>query len=146
VHSFTAGLALGVQSTVSGSAIAILVAILGHKFVEALSLAASFVREGVSVATSLSLLLAYCAMTPAGILVGWALSDIGPEATRVEALISGFAAGSFVFLAAHELMHERPAAAHEHALPTSARALLAMGGLGCMFALEWLKAAVKAQA
>ena len=53
-----AALALGIQSDDSASSVAILIAILGHKFVEALSLASSFVREGVQLATSASVLLA----------------------------------------------------------------------------------------
>jgi zinc transporter ZupT len=139
VHSFTAGLALGVQSSMSGSAVAILVAILGHKFVEALSLASSFVKEGVHLRTSLSLLLVYCTMTPFGVLVGWWISDLGPEATAVEALVSGFAAGSFVFLAAHEL---QPAEGHRPAasLSRGTRAGLAFGGLGCMALLVFMGA------
>ena len=46
IHSFIAGLALGIQSQFGSSAVAILIAILAHKFVEALSLASSFVKEG----------------------------------------------------------------------------------------------------
>jgi len=109
VHSFIAGLALGIQSRFGSSAVAILVAILAHKFVEALALASSFVKEGVATSTSLPLLLIYCTMTPAGVLVGAYIIGhaLGPSAAAAEALVSGFAAGSFVFLAGHELAHSR---------------------------------------
>ena len=57
VHSLIAGLALGVQAQLDAAAMAILIAIVAHKFVEALSLAASFVREGVRLDTSLAVLM-----------------------------------------------------------------------------------------
>ena len=74
-----------------------------------------------------------------GVLVGWWISDLGPEATAVEALVSGFAAGSFVFLAAHEL---QPAEGHRPAasLSRGTRAGLAFGGLGCMALLVFMGA------
>ena len=76
--------------------VAILVAILGHKFVEGLSLASSFVKEGVTLRTSLSVLLGYSLMTPLGMFAGLRLvHGFGPTATLVESLVSGFAAGSF---------------------------------------------------
>ena len=89
VHSFIAGLALGIQSHNRASSAAILIAILGHKFVEALSLASNFVREGVGLSTSASVLLVYCCMTPAGILTGRGVLSIGKSAATAEALISG---------------------------------------------------------
>lgn len=131
VHSFIAGLALGIQSSHPSSAIAILVAILGHKLVEALSLASSFVREGVRLSTSVSVLAVYCLMTPLGIVAGASVLELGTEVTAAEALISGFAAGSFVFLAAHELTTH----ASTSVLSKTLRAFLALGGMGCMAVL-----------
>lgn len=146
VHSFTEGLALGVQSDFSGSAMAILVAILGHKFVEALSLASSFVKEGVTLRTSVSVLFGYSLMTPLGMLAGWRLVGwLGSTAKLVESLVSAFAAGSFVFLAAHELLEAQ--GGHSHGLSSSStstdesatasltpglRAVLALVGLSWM--------------
>ena len=109
----------------------ILIAILGHKFVEALSLASNFVREGVGLSTSASVLLVYCCMTPAGILTGRGVLSIGKSAATAEALISGLAAGSFTFLAAHELTHT----AATSRLSKRTRAALAFAGVGCMAVL-----------
>jgi len=131
VHSFIAGLALGIQSSHTSSAVSILVAILGHKLVEALSLASSFVREGVSLSTSASVLAVYCLMTPLGIVAGASVLELGSEATKAEALISGFAAGSFVFLAAHELTTH----ASTSVLSKTMRSTLALGGMCCMAVL-----------
>jgi zinc transporter 1/2/3 len=131
LHSFIAGLALGIQSHDSASSAAILIAILGHKFVEALSLASNFVREGVGLSTSASVLFVYCCMTPAGILTGRGVLSIGKSAATAEALISGLAAGSFTFLAAHELTHT----AATSRLSKRTRAALAFAGVGCMAVL-----------
>jgi len=134
VHSFIAGLALGVQSKFGSSALAILIAILGHKFVEALALASSFVKEGLRPTTALPALAVYCTMTPAGVLVGAFLvgADLGPTATAIEALVSGFGAGSFVYLGGHQLAHSRP----ESVVSKLQRALLALAGFSSMALLS----------
>ena len=134
VHSFIAGLALGVQSKFGGSALAILIAILGHKFVEALALASSFVKEGLGPTTALPALAVYCTMTPAGVLVGAFLvgADLGPSATAIEALVSGFGAGSFVYLGGHQLALSRP----ESVVSKLQRALLALAGFSSMALLS----------
>ena len=132
VHSFIAGLALGIQSDDSSSSVAILIAILGHKFVEALSLASSFVREGVGLSTSASVLLVYCCMTPLGIVTGRGVLSLGQNAAAAEALVGGLASGSFTFLAAHELTHT----AATSQLSKRLRAVLAFGGMGCMAILS----------
>lgn len=127
VHSLIAGLALGVQSQLGDAAVAILIAIVAHKFVEALSLAASFVREGVRLETSLLVLLVYCAMTPLGLAAGYLLvAHGGALGGTAEPLLSSFAAGSFTFLASHELGSDRAA------LGRPLRAGLALGGVGVM--------------
>ena len=133
VHSFIAGLALGIQSQLGSSAIAILIAILGHKLVEALSLASSFVKEGVTFRTSLSVLLTYSCMTPLGVAVGAAVVRLGHRWTLLEADVSGFAAGSFVFLAARELTSASPASSFGG---PRLRAALALAGMGCMAVLS----------
>lgn len=134
VHSFIAGLALGVQSKFGSSALAILIAILGHKFVEALALASCFVKEGLGPTTALPALAVYCTMTPAGVLVGAFLvgADLGPTATAIEALVSGFGAGSFVNLGGHQLAHSRP----ESVVSKQQRALLALAGFSSMALLS----------
>jgi zinc transporter 1/2/3 len=134
VHSFIAGLALGVQSKFGSSALAILIAILGHKFVEALALASCFVKEGLGPTTALPALAVYCTMTPAGVLVGAFLvgADLGPTATAIEALVSGFGAGSFVYLGGHQLVLSRP----ESVVSKQQRALLALAGFSSMALLS----------
>eukprot|EP00900_Chrysochromulina_parva_P012948 jgi/Chrpa1/21654/Chrysochromulina_OHIO_Genome00005335-RA len=134
VHSFIAGLALGVQSKFGSSALAILIAILGHKFVEALALASCFVKEGLGPTTALPALAVYCTMTPAGVLVGAFLvgADLGPTATAIEALVSGFGAGSFVYLGGHQLALSRP----ESVVSKQQRALLALAGFSSMALLS----------
>lgn len=128
MHSLIAGLALGVQSELGEAAMAILIAIVAHKFVEALSLAASFVREGVRLETSLAVLLVYCAMTPLGIALGACLvARSAAAAEGVEALLSSFAAGSFCFLASHELSESK--GSHHTSLSKVRRAALAMVGM-----------------
>uniref|UniRef100_A0A7S4F992 Zinc/iron permease n=1 Tax=Chrysotila carterae TaxID=13221 RepID=A0A7S4F992_CHRCT len=132
-HSLIAGLALGIKAKLDSSAVAILVAILGHKLVEAVSLASSFVKEDVVVKTALPVLLVYTLMTPAGIVLGAFLSNIftGKHVILVESAVGGFAAGSFIFLASHEMGH-----ASSSALSTVTQALLALCGVLLMGSLS----------
>eukprot|EP01029_Cantina_marsupialis_P028049 TRINITY_DN774397_c0_g1_i1.p1 TRINITY_DN774397_c0_g1~~TRINITY_DN774397_c0_g1_i1.p1 ORF type:complete len:295 (+),score=59.85 TRINITY_DN774397_c0_g1_i1:157-1041(+) len=100
IHASIAGLALGIEDSVSGTA-TILVAILGHKFVEAGSVAVAFVKEGQPLKKCWHLLTAYVLMTPGGIFLGTVLESVfeGDTADAVEGVITAIAAGSFLYVA-----------------------------------------------
>eukprot|EP00941_MAST-03F_sp_MAST-3F-sp1_P001981 g1981.t1 len=104
VHSFIAGLALGVQSKVGNAAVAVLIAILAHKTVEAMTVSSSFVKEGIT-SKSFGPVLIYCIMTPLGILVGTLLtkSISGIGGILLQSQASALAAGSFIYICSHEI-------------------------------------------
>ena len=108
VHSFIAGLALGVNPVVDKTAIATYVAILGHKFIEAMAVGANFVKENVELKKSVGVITLYGIMTPAGILCGMCLTRTfqGQTVLFVEAIVMAMAAGSFLYLSFHEMSDE----------------------------------------
>lgn len=107
VHSVFAGLALGLQGS-TGSSLAILLAILAHKTVAAFALSVSFVREGRTGRQSVRALLLFCAMTPLGIVLGILLHAGATQAVdqRIEAVFNAVAAGTFLYIAALDIMAE----------------------------------------
>jgi hypothetical protein len=68
------------------------------------------------------------------VLVGAFLvgADLGPTATAIEALVSGFGAGSFVYLGGHQLALSRP----KSVVSKLQRALLALAGFSSMALLS----------
>jgi zinc transporter 1/2/3 len=105
IHSFLAGLALGVQTKLDAAGVSILVAILAHKVVEALAVGAGFAKENVDVRKASPIILVYCFMTPMGITSGMVLTSLfqGQTSLLFQALLSATAAGSFLYLALHEI-------------------------------------------
>ena len=150
VHSLIEGLALGAQTAVGGSAVSLLVAIASHKLIEAVSVSANFMKQSVAPHTALPVLLVYTLMTPLGIAAGWAVDSAmrgGEEAGEARAqddpagpiswsllfqsLLQAFAAGSFVYLAVHEISDEKCCAQ----VRRWQQILLMMTGLSVMAAL-----------
>ena len=123
VHSAIEGLALGAQTALGGSALSLLIAIASHKLIEAISVGANFVKQKVAMTTALPVLGIYTLMTPGGILAGWGLGAWmggggGEEgegegtgevswAVLFQSLLQAFAAGSFLYLAVHEVSDEK---------------------------------------
>ena len=138
IHSLIEGLALGAQQAVSSSAISILIAISSHKVIEAISVGANFIKQGVATSTALPVLIVYTLMTPAGIVAGWLLEwFIGSEedgeggmtwGLLIQSLLQAFAAGSFLYLAVHEISDEKCCAA----VKRSHQVLLMVIGLSVM--------------
>ncbi|KAL4156485.1 hypothetical protein PRNP1_005516 [Phytophthora ramorum] len=110
VHSLIAGFALGVNHSMNRTAIATTVAIFSHKFIEAMSVGANFAKAKSSIAAqrSIAVLTLYSCMTPLGIFLGMVLSESlrGSSALAMEAVALSIAAGSFIYLAFHELSEE----------------------------------------
>ena len=144
VHSAIEGLALGAQAQVGGSALSLLIAISSHKLIEAISVGANFVKQGVALTTALPVLGIYTLMTPGGILAGWGLShamggggegedgegDGGEVSWGVlfQSLLQAFAAGSFLYLAVHEVSDEKCCAV----VKRWQQIVLMMAGVGVM--------------
>jgi len=135
VHSFIAGLALGLQRSMSGS-IAVLVAIVAHKVVEALVVGVNFSKEKVPTKTAYPVIATYALMTPLGIVVGMVIvSSTGAESSSgfaVQGLLQGVAAGSFLYLCMHEIAHVKDVAGRSFSPGVLVRASLFLAGLGFM--------------
>lgn len=107
VHSLVAGASLGLES--SGSAyLMILVAILAHKGFAAFSLGVSFIRGGTPPQEYRKLLLFFACTTPVGLLLGTLASSAlsGRTALQFEAVFDSLAAGTFLYVATMDLMHD----------------------------------------
>lgn len=103
IHSITAGLALGILSTIGG-VVAILCAIVGHKPVEAFAVALVIIKERPTKLLFWIIIIFYTLMTPAGIIAGVIIRDYVQNAL-VMGIIGSFSAGTFLFVGAHEWAH-----------------------------------------
>jgi len=107
VHSFIAGLALGVQDTSTGT-IAIFIAIISHKWVEAIALGSSLLRSSSNVMRLCVLSVIYTSITPIGIIIGFLSQEIlkGFASNLFNAIITGISAGTFIYVATVDILTE----------------------------------------
>jgi len=134
-HSLLAGIALGVEDTaLVGLAIAI--AIVAHKGAAAFALAISFVKAGMPRRRAWGLLVTFCCITPAGIGLGMLIGNVLDHGTGeiVEAVFDALAAGTFLYIAALDIIGEEFAGQQHSHLP-GLTALLAGLGLMAMIAI-----------
>lgn len=129
IHSFIEGLALGVQTEVDAASVSILVAVVSHKIVEALTVGANFVKERIDLKQAVPVIAVYCLMTPLGILVGTGLTHgKGESATMIQCILQSLASGSFVYLCIHEIVDED----NIHSVQAWPQVCLFAAGLGAM--------------
>jgi len=100
VHSFIAGLSLGVQGSVN-SITPLFLAISSHKWIEAFALGISLYKNNSSFYSSIRLVTIYGLMSPLGIVVGSLVESLlsgeaGKITTAVFVAISG---GTFIYVA-----------------------------------------------
>ena len=106
-HSILAGIALGAEDTVIGWTV-LFVAIMAHKGSAAFALGVSLVRGGLAGAAAVRLVVVFSVMTPAGIAIGTAFSSLLGErgGELLEAVFDGLAAGTFLYIAALDIIGE----------------------------------------
>ncbi len=106
-HSLLAGLALGVESTLTGS-LAIFFAIVAHKGSAGFALGVDLERAGVAANKRWSALGIFSLSTPIGILTGAGLVALtsGPSGRLVEAVFDSLAAGTFLYIAVLDIIQE----------------------------------------
>ena len=109
IHSIAAGVALGLEAGLS-TAIVIIVGILSHQGSESFAFVVSTHAAGLE-ARRQKIMLAILALTaPVGILIGLAASTVLSELSEVRTLIEGgfvaFAAGTFIYVAIIDIIHE----------------------------------------
>lgn len=76
IHSFFGGIALGVCGK-SDEAWNMIVAIVAHKWSEALTVGISFVSAEIPMKESLHYMIFYSFITPIGIVLGYYINSIG---------------------------------------------------------------------
>jgi zinc transporter 1/2/3 len=115
VHSVILGLALGAQSAAAGALIVFL-AIIAHKGAAGIALGVGYQRAGLTHRQALPQLGFFSAMTPIGILagasIGVALS--GRADTLFEAVFDSLGAGTFLYIAALDILKTEFDSPHYH--------------------------------
>lgn len=99
IHAFITGTALGVLNSMANF-IGLLVAIVAHKWAEAIAVGISFVRNKVSHLKTVIGLVIFSLLTPLGILLGMFVtsSPLG------EAIMLSISAGTFLYIAVAEII------------------------------------------
>ena len=107
IHSFIAGVALGIEKTILASAV-LFVAIIAHKGGAAFALGISMVRGGVLKRRHIKVILLFSIMTPIGIFVGSGLSRAFGSSTGqvLEGVFDSLAAGTFIYVAVLDIIEE----------------------------------------
>ena len=136
IHSLIAGIAMGAQRTLA-NVVLIFVAIAAHKSTAGFALGVSLARNEVHRRRALGLIGLFAMITPIGIVLGLlatnALHSRGQ--TIFDAVFLALAAGSFIYIAAFDIMRDeflQPG-------PRAVKWLLAATGYGLMGLLAlWL--------
>ena len=109
IHSIAAGIALGLEAALS-TAIVIIVGILAHRGSESFALMVSAHAAGLEARRQKIMLAIMASTVPVGILIGLAASNFLSELSEVRTLIEGgfvaFAAGTFIYVAIIDIIHE----------------------------------------
>lgn len=107
IHSLIAGLALGSQLAPAAAGV-IFAALVVHKATEAFALGVSLVRHGVPRVRRRRLVAVFAAMTPLGIALATAASDLlgGGLGRGFVAGSTALAAGTFVYIASVEILRD----------------------------------------
>ena len=106
-HSILAGIALGAEGTVLGS-LAIFAAIIAHKGSAAFALAVDLRRGGIERGPIGKWVLIFSLMTPLGVVLGllFKAASSGTGGRGLEAVFDALAAGTFIYIAALDIMAE----------------------------------------
>lgn len=105
MHSIFEGIALGLTTDMPAT-VNLVIAIIMHKPPEALTLGSSINRNFVlknEERMGLLLLIIYSSATPIGVMIGMALKH---TSLMVEVVFNGLAAGTFIYIAASEVIVE----------------------------------------
>jgi len=109
IHSFTTGIALGATDR-SSDTLALLIAIIAHKSVEAFALCMTLLKERASKSSFALTLLIYSLATPLGILISAVLyaSLTGSVMLFLQSLIACFASGNLIYVAVVHMIEHQP--------------------------------------
>jgi zinc transporter 1/2/3 len=107
IHAILSGLAIGAEAT-GLSLLAVTGALAVHKFAASFTLGSSLTGAGIPVGRFWQVILAFSVSTPIGILIGGGVDYVlGPRATTlIEGVFDGLAAGTFIYIAALDVLHD----------------------------------------
>lgn len=102
IHSLFAGMAFGLSKTQT-AAIDMFIALISHKWSEALMVGISFVNAGIEFKRAFSMILFLSFVTPLGVLIGYLLSGLN---NMVVGVCTAISAGTFIYIATTEIIVE----------------------------------------
>lgn len=107
IHSIIAGMSLGLETSFA-SGLVIFLAIIAHKGSASFALGVSMVQSNTQKSLFIKTILFFSIMTPIGIIIGSVLSQIDSSRTALwfEAIFDALAAGTFVYIAILDIIHE----------------------------------------
>ena len=107
IHSFIAGVALGIETTIFAT-IVIFIAIIAHKGSAALALGISMRKAGFMKPLHLKVVALFTIMTPSGIIIGSILSNIFSDSIsrELEGVFDSLAAGTFLYVSVLDIIEE----------------------------------------
>ena len=107
IHSFVAGIALGIETRIVTS-IVIFVAIIAHKGSAAFALSISMIRSKISKSRHIRVILLFSIMTPIGIIIGSFLSNAfsSSDTSISEGVFDCIAAGTFIYISVLDIIEE----------------------------------------
>ena len=107
IHSVIAGITLGAQTSLA-NVLLIFVAIAAHKSTAGFALGVSLARNAVPRGRALRLIGLFSVMTPIGIIVGLLVTNAleGRAQTIFQAVFLSLAAGSFIYIAAFDILRD----------------------------------------
>lgn len=101
LHSFFEGIAFGVTDSDSES-INIFIAIMAHKWSDAMVVGISFIKTGFKFNVSLRYMIFYSFITPLGVILGYSISKI--HNPKVSAIMKAISGGTFLYIACIEII------------------------------------------
>lgn len=102
IHGFFAGIAFGVART-KGEAINMFIAMIAHKWSEALTVGVSFISAGVETKKSTYMIVFLACITPVGVFIGYLISEMSDFVVGIALAIS---AGTFIYISCAEIIIE----------------------------------------
>ena len=102
VHSFFAGVGMGVAD--GGEIFNMILAILAHKWSEALTIGISFINADLEIRRGIQYMIFYAFITPLGILLGSLLRSLNNE--FITGIAKALSAGTFLYIACSEIIVE----------------------------------------
>lgn len=107
IHSLIAGITMGAQNSIA-NVLLIFVAIAAHKSTAGFALGVSLARNAIPRGRALRLIGLFSVMTPIGIIVGLLVTNAldGRAQILFQAIFLSLAAGSFIYIAAFDILRD----------------------------------------